>query len=214
MKKLITFSLMGFALIGCGGGSTPSEPEQAITPSVQVASVTKLVDATSLETDLITAQCSNGGVIIYTGVDSNNNGVLDTSERSGDGLVVCNGEDGSSGSDGSDGTDGLNTLITTTSFSAGEDDNCTNGGVRVDVGLDDNANNTLDSAEVDNTTYICTDCPQIITYALNPTTNLCEAYATPCNVPAGWETGCNTSAKPTVNVSQGAVFNAPPVPGL
>src|SRR5690606_13721401 len=33
--------------------------------------------------------------------------------------------------------------------------NCTNGGTRVDTGLDDNDNSTLDAGEIDTTPYVC-----------------------------------------------------------
>ncbi|MFA4906835.1 MAG: hypothetical protein WC602_01015 [archaeon] len=33
-------------------------------------------------------------------------------------------------------------------------------------------------------------CAQVITYAIDPTTNNCTSFPTPCNVPQGWQTGC------------------------
>ena len=44
----------------------------------------------------------------------------------------------------------------TTTLSAGSSNsNCPDGGVQIDVGVDDNDNGVLDSDEIDQTTYIC-----------------------------------------------------------
>ena len=67
-----------------------------------------------------------------------------------DGVDGTNGRDGT---DGSNGTNGLNSLITTLIEQPGE--NCSNGGYRIEVGLDDNNNGTLDAAEVDATEFLC-----------------------------------------------------------
>lgn len=73
-------------------------------------------------------------------------------------LAGCSGDDGSdgaNGADGTDGTDGLNSLVSQTVIGASE--NCTYGGLRVDSGLDQNSNGTLDSAELDSSNFICED---------------------------------------------------------
>jgi hypothetical protein len=44
-------------------------------------------------------------------------------------------------------------LIKITTESAGG--NCANGGLRIDVGVDDDDNNVLDNAEIDSTAYVC-----------------------------------------------------------
>lgn len=36
-------------------------------------------------------------------------------------------------------------------------------------------------------------CPQVITRARNPITNVCIDFPTPCDVPAGWPLGCSTT---------------------
>jgi hypothetical protein len=33
--------------------------------------------------------------------------------------------------------------------------NCTNGGIRIDIGIDDDGDEVLDISEIDQTTYIC-----------------------------------------------------------
>ena len=56
-------------------------------------------------------------------------------------------------SDSSDGTDGKNSLISTTTESAGS--NCSTGGLKIQSGLDSDADGVLDSNEVTSTTYVC-----------------------------------------------------------
>ncbi len=67
------------------------------------------------------------------------------------------GEQGPAGENGEDGSDGegLNSLISSTVEEAGE--NCENGGIKIQTGIDTNSNGTLDESEVDqdNTQYIC-----------------------------------------------------------
>lgn len=57
------------------------------------------------------------------------------------------------GGSGEDGADGLTALVVSTVESAGA--NCTNGGQKVESGLDDNGDLTLDAGEVDQTSYVC-----------------------------------------------------------
>nr|WP_299389051.1 hypothetical protein [Allomuricauda sp.] len=80
-----------------------------------------------------------------------------------DGVNGLDGRDGSNGADGSDGADGLNSLITILIEQPGA--NCANGGFKIDAGLDDNSNGTLDASEVDNSEFLCngdtTDIPYL-----------------------------------------------------
>jgi ELWxxDGT repeat protein len=69
------------------------------------------------------------------------------------GPVGAPGNDGTDGTDGIDGTDGLNALVSTSAESAGS--NCANGGVKVEAGVDDNADGILSASEVDHTQYVC-----------------------------------------------------------
>ncbi|WP_222984474.1 DUF7151 family protein [Flagellimonas meishanensis] len=74
-------------------------------------------------------------------------------------FVACSPEDGADGTNGRDGTDGtngangLNSLITTLIEQPGE--NCSNGGYKIEVGLDSNANGQLEASEVDATEFLC-----------------------------------------------------------
>jgi hypothetical protein len=65
------------------------------------------------------------------------------------------GVPGPQGANGIAGANGLNALIKTTTEPAGV--NCTNGGTKIETGLDVNANGTLDSGEVNasQTKYVC-----------------------------------------------------------
>jgi len=51
------------------------------------------------------SSCTNGGVIVFTGSDTNGNEELDESEVLGS-FEICNGSDGEDGQDGEDGVDG------------------------------------------------------------------------------------------------------------
>jgi hypothetical protein len=65
------------------------------------------------------------------------------------------GPQGIQGIQGTTGTNGKNSLINTTTEAAGN--NCVNGGVKIEVGLDLNNNGTLETSEINNnnTKYIC-----------------------------------------------------------
>jgi hypothetical protein len=65
------------------------------------------------------------------------------------------GPSGPVGDDGLVGDSGYNSLIKTSNESPG--DNCENGGIKIEVGLDINRNNVLDTDEIDSsqTVYIC-----------------------------------------------------------
>ena len=89
------------------------------------------------------ANCTSGGQRIDYGIDDDGNGVLDAAEVDGT-TYVCNGGNGQ---------DGLRSLIAVTAEPAGA--NCATGGQRVEYGIDDDGNGTLDAAEVDGTTYVC-----------------------------------------------------------
>lgn len=60
---------------------------------------------------------------------------------------------GCEGDQGETGAAGLNSLINITNQQLG--DNCENGGIKVDFGIDNNSNGTLDTNEILNTSYVC-----------------------------------------------------------
>lgn len=133
--------------------------------------LTEDLEATGVETD----PCEGGsGTAVHYGLDDNGNGVLDLDDESTadvdesevDGTYyVCDGADGDAGADGAAGSDGaagpdgepgadgLNSLFDVSDEPVGE--NCYTGGLRMDWGLDDNADGTLDADEVDGTEFLC-----------------------------------------------------------
>ncbi len=132
------------------------------------------------------ANCSTGGMKLEYGLDANSNGILDLSEINASlTKYVCNGAtgvagsqgatgpagvtgsqgpigsqgpqgaSGTNGTNGSNGTNGQNSLVKTTIESIGV--NCTTGGMKLEYGLDANANGILDLSEINAslTKYVC-----------------------------------------------------------
>jgi hypothetical protein len=91
----------------------------------------------------ISGNCSQGGSKIQSGIDTNNNAVLDPNEVSNT-AYVCNGATGAVGQAA---------LISVTSELAGA--NCAAGGSRIQAGVDLNSNSVLDSSEVTSNTFVC-----------------------------------------------------------
>lgn len=83
------------------------------------------------------------------------------------------GVDGADGLDGADGTNGYNSLINLLEEAPGS--NCANGGFFIEVGLDVNSNDVLDTDEVNMNTFICNgidgndgvDADQILVLTVN-----------------------------------------------
>jgi len=71
------------------------------------------------------------------------------------GLTGVTGQAGATGTAGTNGTNGLNALIKTTTEPSGA--NCTNGGTKIETGLDSNGNGVLEAGEVNvgQTTFVC-----------------------------------------------------------
>ena len=84
--------------------------------------------------------CENGGIKINSGIDNNDNGVLEETEIMSS-AYVCNGIDGNS------------SLTKITNENSGL--NCENGGLKIEYGLDLNNNGELNDNEVQYTTYTC-----------------------------------------------------------
>jgi hypothetical protein len=131
-KLLLLFPLM--LLVSCGGGGASS------SSAVGANSV-----ATMVQQSAPLGTCPTGGITVDVGIDSNGNGILDTSEV-GSTQYVCNGANGS---------DGLTTLVSISNEGAGT--NCAAGGKKIEAGQDGNSNGVLDVAEVDValTAYVC-----------------------------------------------------------
>lgn len=106
----------------------------------------------NVSTELAGANCLEGGKLIQIGADINRNSILELDEVQ-QSAYLCNGESGLDGADGLPGSDGANALMSSVEEPAGA--NCAAGGVAISTGLDQNADNVLDAAEVQSTVYIC-----------------------------------------------------------
>lgn len=91
--------------------------------------------------------CATGGTRTTSGLDINTNSILDALEVTST-TYICNGANG---------VNGLNSLNITIAEPFGV--NCSYGGARATSGLDNNANNILDSTEITSTTFICAGTP-------------------------------------------------------
>lgn len=125
--------LIGAALVlsACGGGSGGGGTVASNAPSA----VYRMAAAAP------TTACPAGGIVVNSGIDTNANGVLDASEITST-QSVCNG------------VSGVSTLIAT-AVEPVNSTNCPSGGTKIMAGQDVNANNTLDSTEVQSTAYVC-----------------------------------------------------------
>lgn len=126
--------------------------------------------------------CENGGFKIISGVDQNNNNILDLDEIQTT-EFICNGENGSNG---------LNSIINMIPEPDGN--NCSFGGFKVISGLDLNNNNTLDDDEIQNTNFLCNTDP-----AYNNSDNLTRLVVSRHDVSAS-STGWTINQYPTYNL--------------
>lgn len=90
--------------------------------------------------------CSAGGFKLSTGLDLNENNILDAEEIRNE-EYVCNGDNGENG------TNGSNSLINTSLEPSGEF--CSFGGLKVESGVDVNNNGVLDESEIRSINYVC-----------------------------------------------------------
>ena len=100
--------------------------------------------------------CPSTGHEFELGNDANENGALEDDEVvvSVDICDGANGIDGVDGIDGANGTNGINSLTNVTEEGVGSN-NCGNGGLRIDVGLDLDSNGILGISEIESTHYVC-----------------------------------------------------------
>lgn len=96
--------------------------------------------------------CIYGGKIISVGIDTNQDGVLGSSEVTSSNFI-CNGTNGTNGATGATGTNGTNSLIKITSEPVGV--NCASGGLKITSGIDANNNGVLDTGEEGTPNYVC-----------------------------------------------------------
>jgi hypothetical protein len=93
--------------------------------------------------------CPSGGVRLDHGADLDDNGLLTANEITGTGFVC----DGPVGNMGGMGNGGRPALVAMSDEAPGA--NCAAGGKRIDFGVDDDGDNTLDTGEIDGTQYVC-----------------------------------------------------------
>jgi hypothetical protein len=92
------------------------------------------------------ANCANGGVKLSSGVDSNNDAELALEEIDYS-KYLCNGTDGQNDANG------FTSLTASIVEKAG--DECVNGGLKIQTGLDSSRNQILDENEVKQVEYVC-----------------------------------------------------------
>jgi hypothetical protein len=114
------------AAVACGSDAPP-------------AYLTDLVDTAPTD-------CPAGGRRVVVGPDRDADGVLDADEVAKS-TVICNGAAGEVGAPG------LGALVVTSTEAPGA--RCAAGGVRIDVGIDDDRDGALDPEEIDRTAYVC-----------------------------------------------------------
>ncbi len=131
MQMVMVVMLMVSTMSGCGsgGGKSGDGPASGNPSSLSVA---KAVG--------VTEDCLNGGIEVDSGIDANGNEILDDSEISVR-QTVCHGENG------------MATLVAMVDEPVG--DNCSGGGIRVNVGNDGNRDGILQDSEIANHDYIC-----------------------------------------------------------
>ena len=137
IKSLFLCGIIAGLFTGCGtSGDSNSAP-------------THMTIATAVLYTAPASACANGGITVESGIDTNGNSILDSSEVTST-QYVCNGANG---------TDGMAALLSMITEPTGS--NCTDGGTRVNAGLDANKDGLLADAEVTSASYVCNGSPGI-----------------------------------------------------
>lgn len=144
--EMLIGSFLTLILVACSGGAqntTTLSPPPGNDVAIGVLNFAPL------------SNCPNGGVTIESGVDSNQDHVLQTSELTSTQFVCngLNGNDGTNGLNGSDGISNFKALLLISHELPGI--NCATGGSVVNVGLDLNQDNILGRNEITSFNYIC-----------------------------------------------------------
>jgi hypothetical protein len=130
MKKIIYIFLVLFLFLS----SCEKQDLLASTASMSLISV---------QNESSGNNCISGGFRIETGIDTNNNGILNANEIQAI-SYVCNGNNGENR---------LQSLIKVSDELAGN--KCISGGFKIETGIDINSNSVLDLNEIQSTNYIC-----------------------------------------------------------
>lgn len=130
-----------FSLAACGGSNSSDDSG---TGQQSPISENKTLDSLVKTTTIQNQACPNGGIEVEMGIDANANGRLDPSEVDHARTeTVCHGLDGEHGE---------SQLISITPATLEE---CSEGGKKILIGLDQNANNILEASEALQTELIC-----------------------------------------------------------
>jgi alpha-tubulin suppressor-like RCC1 family protein len=130
-----------FSLAACGGSNSSDDSG---TGQQSPISENKTLDSLVKTTTIQNQACPNGGIEVEMGIDANANGRLDPSEVDHARTeTVCHGLDGEHGE---------SQLISITQATLEE---CSEGGKKILIGLDQNANNILEASEALQTELIC-----------------------------------------------------------
>jgi len=162
MRKKTSLSLLFatcfvFGAAGCNSSGTNSASSSPATPIN--ANTTAHSSLVQVANEPAGPNCPTGGKKIETGVDTDDNGILESSEM--DVSYVCNGSAGA--------------LVDVVPEPAGA--NCQFGGYMFESGLDTNGNGVLDSSEVtDGPIYVC-NTSSCSTGPGFSCTNCCDAEA-------------------------------------
>lgn len=126
--QVAVMTLLCVFLASCGGGGNGTNN----TGPDSIAALSKLIAPGEV--------CPSGGAEIETGIDANESGVLDPNEVTNT-EVICNG------------SDGFNSMAMFSTEPEGS--NCELGGIRIDVGLDNDKDSLLEASEITDTDYLC-----------------------------------------------------------
>jgi len=151
---------MTVSLAGCFGGEDGDSIEENPIETLddwQVYSVTSSSDLPECNDD-------TNGRLYYVEAD----GGFQVCKTSGwEGIEIS----------GANGTNGLKALISSTSEPSGN--NCANGGIQIEIGVDDNDNEVLEASEIDQTQYICNGNSSSNTMPVSSSNNTMLTSVTP-----------------------------------
>ncbi len=148
MKRYLIFILSAFFLFSCG-----EDGKDGVDGATGTDGALINITAEPAETE----NCDGkGGTKIETGIDVNDDGVLNEDEITST-QFICNGETGGNGTAGENGSNGNNSLVKTTEEPEGTENCDGKGGKKIEVGTDDNGDGELQDEEVDASTFVCNE---------------------------------------------------------
>ena len=190
IESLLLCSLLVLSsLSGCIGTDEPdveTNPQQEDPTELSKWTTYYAVDLSDLpacNTDSIGLLYYVADINAFQTCQTNGWNLIDITGTNGlDGVNGSNGidgVDGQNGQNGTDGVDGISTLVHTNPESAGSI--CTEGGIRLDIGADNDRDGTLSQVEITTTSYICHGqsgqsgaMPQLITTQSTPSLVECS----------------------------------------